>query len=100
MATRPNPVRTVKASEELGDHIRTWRVLLGLTAEQLAERAGVSRGTISRLERGDSSVGLVVFLNVARSLGLLETVVKAMDPYESTLGRARADRELPKRVRS
>jgi hypothetical protein len=36
---------------------------------------------------------------VARALGVLDRVVGAFDPYETDLGRARADEVLPKRVR-
>ena len=99
MATRPTPIRTLGAATDLGEHIRTWRKLLGLTAQQLAERAGVNRGTISRLERGDAAVSIGVFLNVARALGQLDNVVKSVDPYETPLGRARSSQALPKRVR-
>ncbi|WP_395656516.1 helix-turn-helix domain-containing protein [Nocardioides sp.] len=76
-----------------------WRKLQGLTAEQVADRAGLSRGTLRRLENGETSVGLDVLLNVARVLGALDRVVEALDPYETDLGRARADEALPKRVR-
>lgn len=74
--------------------------MLGLTAAQVAERAGVHRLTVGRLERGDPQVGLGVFLTVARVLGRLDAVVTALDPYETDLGRARADDRLPRRVRS
>ena len=97
--TRPSPFRTRKAATDVGDHLRTWRKLQGLTAEQVAERAGVTRQTVGRLERGELTVGLDVFLNVARALGLLDAIVMATDPYETALGRARADETLPKRVR-
>jgi hypothetical protein len=43
---------------------------------------------------------LEAFLGVARALGILEAIVTATDPYETDLGRARADEVLPKRVRS
>ena len=99
MATRPTPARTRQAAVALGDHLRTWRKLQGLTAQQLAERAGVNRSTIGRLERGESTVGLDVLLNVARALGQLDSLVTALDPYETALGRARAQQALPQRVR-
>lgn len=99
MAPRPTPIRTRRAATDLGEHIRTWRKLLGLTSEQLAERAGVNRGTITRLEAGDAAVGIGVFLSAARALGQLDNVVKSMDPYETPLGRARSDEVLPQRVR-
>jgi transcriptional regulator with XRE-family HTH domain len=83
----------------LGEHVRVWRKLQGLTVQQLADRAGVNRSTITRLEQGSDSVRLDVFLNVAGALGQLDQVVNSIDPYETPLGRARADETLPQRVR-
>ncbi|MFN6122028.1 MAG: helix-turn-helix domain-containing protein [Actinomycetes bacterium] len=96
---RPLPHRTVRAAADLGDHLRTWRKLQRLTIEQVAERAGSTRNTVSRLEHGDPSVGLDVVLNVCRALGVLDQLVRSLDPYETELGRARADEILPQRVR-
>lgn len=97
---RPVPYRTKKAAEDLGGHLAAWRKLLGLTLQQVAERADTTRHTVSRLERGDTTVGMDIFLNVVRALGVLDEVVSAVDPYETPFGRARADQALPKRVRS
>ncbi|MGE3621359.1 MAG: helix-turn-helix domain-containing protein [Acidimicrobiia bacterium] len=97
--TRPVPFRTQQAAVDVGQNLTTWRKLLGLTAQQVAERAGVSRQTVGRLERGDLSIGIDVLLNVCRALGVLQEVVRATDPYETPFGRARADQKLPQRVR-
>ncbi len=94
------PARTRQAAADVGAHLRTWRKLQGLTAKQVAERAGINRNTLSRLERGEATVGMDVFLSVTRALGQLDRVVEATDPYETDLGRARADEALPLRVRS
>ena len=37
---------------EIGQRIKQLRVMKGLTQEELAEKSGVSRGTISALENG------------------------------------------------
>lgn len=97
--SRPTPVRVKAAADSLGAQLVLWRKLQGLTAAQLAERAGIARGTLRRIETGDAGVNLEAFLNVARALGILDLIVKATDPYETDLGRARADEALPKRVR-
>lgn len=97
---RPLPFRTRQAAIDLGDHLRTWRKMQRLTAQQVAERAGINRNTLSRLERGEATVGLDVVLDVARALGILDELVAATDPYNTSLGRARADQALPKRVRN
>ena len=81
----------------IGAHLTTWRKLQSLTVEQVADRAGISRDTLRRLEKGETTVGIAVFLNVARVLGMLDHVVEAVDPHETDLGRA--DVSLPQRVR-
>ena len=96
---RPVPFRTQQAASNIGERLAAWRKLLGLTVQQVAERAGTTRQTVARLERGDTSVGLDTFLNVGRALGVLDEIEKATDPYETPFGRARADQALPKRVR-
>ena len=92
-------LRVAAAAGDIGEQFVVWRKLLGLTAGQVAERAGISRNTLRRIETGDTGVGLQAFLGVARALGVLAAVVTATDPYETDLGRARADELLPKRVR-
>ena len=42
---------TVKlAAKQIGENLATWRKLYNLTSQQLADKAAVSRATISRLE--------------------------------------------------
>ncbi|MDR2714826.1 MAG: helix-turn-helix domain-containing protein [Coriobacteriales bacterium] len=88
-----------KSASQLGESIRTWRKLLGLRAEQVAERADISLATYSKIENGHQGVSLAKFLAVIRALGLLQKLEDSIDPYESDLGRARADQHLPRRVR-
>lgn len=52
-----------------GDDIRAARNQRGWTQEELAERAGVSRPTIARVERGDD-VSTANLAKVAAALGL------------------------------
>jgi transcriptional regulator with XRE-family HTH domain len=97
--SRPVPFQTKQAAVSIGEHLSAWRKLRGMTAQQVAERAGTTRQTVARLERGDLSVGMEIFLNVCRALGILDAVTTATDPYETPFGRARADQTLPRRVR-
>jgi transcriptional regulator with XRE-family HTH domain len=97
--TRPVSVRVKSSAASIGEQLVAWRKLQGLTAAQVAERAGIARNTLRRVETGDAGVSMQAFLSVARALGVLEAVVTALDPYETDLGRARADEALPKRVR-
>jgi len=88
-----------RALRQTGSSLSAWRRLRGLTQAQLADRAGVSESTVYRLEHGDGGVTLENVLRILRSLGLLDVVPNALDPYENDVGRLRADEQLPQRVR-
>ena len=100
----PSANRFTELSPTTADHVRTG---LGSEVDYILEKRRIvipmSRtlafGQITRLEQGSDSVRLDVFLNVAGALGQLDNVVNAIDPYETPLGRARADEALPQRVR-
>jgi transcriptional regulator with XRE-family HTH domain len=94
----PTPIPVTRALDTVGQHLATWRRLRQLTAAQVADRAGVARTTVVALEGGHGA-SLENTLRVARALGVLDLLVRAIDPYETDLGRARADEELPQRVR-
>jgi len=97
--TLPTPIRVERSFRVLGNNIAVARKLQGTTAAQLAERAGITPLTLRKLERGEGTANLETFLRVARSLGLLDTLEKALDPYNTDVGRLRADEQLPIRVR-
>lgn len=96
---RRTPVAVTRALDGLGRDLTVWRKLRHLTAEQVADRAGVSRSTVLRLEGGQGA-SLENLLRVARALGVLELLTKALDPYATDVGRLRADEQLPTRVRA
>jgi transcriptional regulator with XRE-family HTH domain len=95
---RTTPAPVSRALTTVGNHLSTWRRLQQLTAEQVADRAGVSRATVQRLESGEGA-SLEMTLRIARALGVMDLLVAATDPYSTDIGRLRADEELPQRVR-
>ena len=99
MAARKVSARTRRAAQELGERCAEWRKLQNLTAEQVAQRAGVSSPTLWKLESGSPGVSIGVFLDVARALGFSHQFLDAVDPLQTELGKARAGQALPKRVR-
>jgi transcriptional regulator with XRE-family HTH domain len=96
---RPVPSSVRRALAHVADDVASWRKLRGLTQAQLADRAGVSRDTLLRLERGEGGVSVENLLRALHGLGILDSVPKALDPYETDIGRLRSEERLPQRVR-
>lgn len=94
----PPPV-VRRALRQVAADVADWRRLRGLTQAQLADRADVSRDTITRLEGGDGGVSTENLLRVLRALGIVDGIVTALDPYVSDIGRLRSEQQLPRRVR-
>ena len=82
-----------------GEHVRGWRMVLGLTAQQVSERAGITRVTLRKIEAGDPGVGFGNVTQVLRALGVLDQAVDAIDPLASDIGRLRAGSLAKKRAR-
>jgi transcriptional regulator with XRE-family HTH domain len=93
------PKKVLDAAAAMGEDFAGWRKILGLTTQQVAERADITRDTLRKLEHGDPTVGFHVALKVARALGILDTLAEALDPLKTDLGRARAGLVNRQRVR-
>lgn len=84
---------------DFGEHVRGWRMVLGLTAQQVAERAGITRDTLRKIESGNPNVSFSNVAQVLRALGVLDQAVAAVDPLASDIGRLRAGHLTKKRAR-
>lgn len=76
----------------LGNRLRLARLRRKISTVQMAERMGVSRDTLNRLEKGDSAIALGSYLRALRVLGLdrdLDLVAK-----DDELGRKLQDLAL------
>ena len=60
----------VRSMQTLGENLRLARLRRDLSAEQVAERAGIARTTLIRLEKGDGGACLANLLKVLFALGL------------------------------
>lgn len=64
-ATRPYTRYTTEAIKLLGQLIRRARIERKETTPQLAERAGISRGLLQRIEKGDPGCSIGAVFEVA-----------------------------------
>ncbi|WP_053936506.1 helix-turn-helix transcriptional regulator [Amantichitinum ursilacus] len=87
------PFRSVtKQLAALGERIRLARLRRKLGSAQFAERMGVSRETLRRLEKGDETVAIGSYMRALRILGL-ETDVDDV-AKDDVLGRKLQDADL------
>jgi transcriptional regulator with XRE-family HTH domain len=86
--------------QSLGEDLQIWRKLRGLTQQQLAERSGVNRATVARLEHGGGGVSTENLMRVMTALGLTGRLAIAVDPRRSIALRMQEGLKLPQRVRA
>lgn len=87
-------IRQERLLKEFGSNIARWRKVNGLSASALAERSFITRETLSNIENGTGSSRLDSVFAVLASLGIVDSVVKASDPYTSDAARPRIDEIL------
>ncbi len=81
--------RYTRLAADLGERIRLARLRRRMTADRMAERMGVTRVTLHRLEQGNLSVGFGVLVRALGVLGLEEDI--AAIAADDELGRQLAD---------
>lgn len=64
---------------ELGERLARRRIALDLTQAQLAERAGIAKRTLERMEAG-ASAQLSSLIRVLRAVDLLESLDQLLPP--------------------
>lgn len=72
-------MQVAKASEVFLPHLRLWRADKGMTQEQLAAAAGVSRGTVLRAENGGSTT-ILSATRIAKALGISVKRLQTEEP--------------------
>ena len=81
---------------EFGDNIKKARLRRKLSADQVAERAGISRKTLWNIENGLSGVAIGNCLLALLALGLEKDILKIA--ADDVLGRKIQDSDLRKRA--
>ncbi len=93
------PIPAIAALRKLGSDLSDARKRRRITLALLAERAGISRATLSRIESGDPNTSLGNYSAVLFVLGMLDRLKDLVDARHDLTGRYLADEQLPQRVR-
>lgn len=91
----PKQERTLN---RLGENIKLARLRRNFTAEQVAERAGIARSTLVKVEKGDAGTSIGIYLKVLFVLGLDQDLVKVAE--DDLLGRKLQDAKLVTKERA
>jgi transcriptional regulator with XRE-family HTH domain len=88
--------RVSRLLRSYGENLKLARLRRRYSAETVAQRAGITRKTLSRAEKGDSAVALGIYARVMQVLRLEEDLAKLA--LDDPLGRKLQDTALsPKR---
>ncbi len=69
----------------LRNHVKHWRKLRGLTQQELAQQAKVTRQTVSGVESGATGVGMEVALRMSKALGCRLEEIFDLDEGDETV---------------
>lgn len=99
MNAKRMPLPVSRALRKLGHDLRDARRRRRIPMEILAERASLSRVTLTKIERGDSGVSLGNYAAVIFALGMIERLGDLADPREDKVGLEIEEEHLPQRIR-
>ena len=96
---RPLPLPVERALVVAGEDLALARRRRGLSTSSMAERAGISKKTLYRLEQGDPGVSWGAMARVLNILDLLPELNKALNTTNDALGLALMNKAVAKRIR-
>lgn len=103
METAPRPTISIpvrRALQKLGGDIKDARLRRRLPSELMAERAGLSRSTLIKIEKGEPGVALGHYASVLFVLGMIDRLGELADLRNDTVGLRLEDERLPQRIRT
>jgi DNA-binding XRE family transcriptional regulator len=90
-----------QALKKLGGDLKDARKRRRIKTALMAERLGVTRTTLDRMEKGEPTVSMGTYLTAIYSLDpdKLREFTNLFSREKDVLGQAILDRDLPKRIR-
>jgi len=95
----PLPIPVKKALRKLGQDIKDGRRRRRIPMSLMAERAFITRATLTKVEKGDPAVSLGIYAAVLFVLGLTQRLAELADANYDMVGRMLEEERLPERIR-
>lgn len=93
------PIPALKALRKLGKDVNEARRRRRVTIRLMAERAGISRATVGKIERGDPTASMGAYASMLFVLGMTDRLEDVADAAHDLAGRRLEEENLPRRVR-
>ena len=94
------PIPVQKDLRRLGKNISDARRRRRIGMELMSERAGFSRITLSKIEKGDPSVSMGSYASALFVLGMIDHLARLADASNDIVGRELEEKSLPKRIKA
>jgi DNA-binding XRE family transcriptional regulator len=93
------PYQVERTLKKLGADLKTARLRRNLTSEEVAQKIGITRFTVSDAEKGKPSASIAVYAALLWAYGLIDRLADLADPSEDEEGTRRALAHEPRRAR-
>ena len=99
MNIKNTPLPVKRALKKFGQDLRDARKRRRIPMQLAAERASISRATLSKIEKGDDGVSLGAYAKILFVLGIIGRLADLADLAFDTLGLELEAENLPQRIR-
>ncbi len=93
------PIPAKRALKKVGQDLREARKRRRIPMWLAAERASISRATLTKIEKGDEGVSLGAYAKILFVLGMIDRLAQLADAKFDELGLGLEAESLPKRIR-
>ena len=93
------PIQSQEALKQIGQNIKEARIKRRISTVLMAQKTGITRVTIGKIEKGNPNVSIGAYAIVIFMLGLTDKLKTLLDPYEDKEGINLERQRYPKRIR-
>lgn len=93
------PIQSQEALTVLGQNIKEARIRRRISTVLMAQKTGITRVTIGKIEKGNPNVAIGAYALVIFILGLTDKLKNFLDPFKDIEGLNLEKQHYPKRIR-